>query len=66
MEPELPRCPATDDLLTLVENAIRHGIDPALMAAPSPWAPAAPGQGVNLWVSDTGVGMSESAGAVGA
>ena len=48
-------------LLTLVENAIRHGIDPSeqggrieVGAARSPGA-------VVLWVADTGVGMSETA-----
>ncbi|SFF60244.1 Histidine kinase [Duganella sp. CF458] len=50
-------------LLTLVENAIRHGIDPTTeggridVGARCDHASGA----VNVWVADTGVGMSESA-----
>jgi sensor histidine kinase YesM len=50
-------------LLTLVENAVRHGIDPSTDGGSievGGKADAASGL-VTLWVSDTGVGMSESA-----
>lgn len=64
MEPELASLPLPPmSLLTLVENAIRHGIDPGIDGGTiTVGARRTPGQGVNLWVSDTGVGMSESAG----
>ena len=50
-------------LLTLVENAIRHGIDPGC----EPGSIAVGGRRldsgqVQLWVNDSGVGMSETAG----
>ncbi|ATQ73152.1 sensor histidine kinase [Massilia violaceinigra] len=48
-------------LLTLVENAVRHGIDPSLDGGCIEVGckrDAASGR-VSLWVSDTGVGMSE-------
>jgi sensor histidine kinase YesM len=47
-------------LLTLVENAIRHGIDPACDGGRVEVG-ARPGAGgeVQLWVADTGVGLSE-------
>ena len=50
-------------LLTLVENAVRHGIDPATHGGQiEVGAERAPGSGkVCVWVADTGVGMSESA-----
>jgi sensor histidine kinase YesM len=50
-------------LLTLVENAVRHGIDPSTAGG---WievggkADAASGV-VTLWVADSGIGMAESA-----
>jgi signal transduction histidine kinase len=50
-------------LLTLVENAVRHGIDPTTdggridVGATRDRATGA----VNVWVADTGTGMSESA-----
>jgi signal transduction histidine kinase len=53
-------------LLTLVENAIRHGIDPScdgghihVGAATEPGATG--DQTLRLWVADTGQGMAESA-----
>ena len=47
-------------LLTLVENAIRHGIDPACDGGRIEVG-ARPGVGreVELWVTDTGVGLTE-------
>jgi sensor histidine kinase YesM len=50
-------------LLTLVENAVRHGIDPSTDGGRievGGKADAASGL-VTLWVADTGVGMAESA-----
>ena len=47
-------------LLTLVENAIRHGIDPAPEGGRvEVGARAEDGRDVHLWVADTGVGFSE-------
>lgn len=49
-------------LLTLVENAIRHGIDPALAGGSIVIGAAGSGVGtLHLWVADTGVGMSDKA-----
>ncbi|WP_374672748.1 sensor histidine kinase [Acidovorax temperans] len=64
MEPALASLPLPPmSLLTLVENAIRHGIDPGIDGGTiTVGARRMPEQVVNLWVSDTGVGMSESAG----
>jgi sensor histidine kinase YesM len=50
-------------LLTLVENAVRHGIDPSMTGGRievGGAADAASGK-VVLWVGDTGVGMAETA-----
>jgi LytS/YehU family sensor histidine kinase len=50
-------------LLTLVENAVRHGIDPGIGGGRievGGQRDAATGK-VTLWVRDTGVGMSETA-----
>lgn len=50
-------------LLTLVENAVRHGIDPSLEGGRievGGQADAASGR-ISLWVGDTGQGMSASA-----
>ncbi|MDB5871362.1 MAG: sensor histidine kinase [Ramlibacter sp.] len=50
-------------LLTLVENAIRHGIDPACETSRvDVGARRVDADTVHLWVADTGVGMSEHAG----
>jgi sensor histidine kinase YesM len=47
-------------LLTLVENAIRHGIDPACEGGRvEVGARAGAGRDVHLWVADTGVGLAE-------
>jgi sensor histidine kinase YesM len=50
-------------LLTLVENAVRHGIDPGMTGGQievGGQRDGATGK-VTLWVSDSGVGMSETA-----
>lgn len=50
-------------LLTLVENSIRHGIDPGVDGGHIAVGARAVGMdGVHIWVADTGVGMSEEAG----
>lgn len=50
-------------LLTLVENSIRHGIDPGVDGGHIAVGARAVGvDGVQIWVADTGVGMSEEAG----
>ena len=49
-------------LLTLVENAVRHGIDPAEDGGRiEVGARAEPGGGLRLWVADTGVGLASHA-----
>jgi len=49
-------------LLTLVENAIRHGIDPSEQGGRIEVGAAREGSMlVRLWVADTGVGMSDKA-----
>jgi signal transduction histidine kinase len=48
-------------LLTLVENAVRHGIDPSEQGGRIEVGARVDGGQVRVWVSDTGVGMSESA-----
>ena len=49
-------------ILTLVENAIRHGIDPALAGGSIVIGAAAPSAStLHVWVADTGVGMSDKA-----
>ena len=51
-------------LLTLVENAIRHGVDPSCDAARiEVGARRGEGTSVQLWVADTGVGMPAQAAA---
>jgi prepilin signal peptidase PulO-like enzyme (type II secretory pathway) len=50
-------------LLTLVENAIRHGIDPCCDECRIDiGARRVDSQKVQLWVADTGLGMAENAG----
>jgi LytS/YehU family sensor histidine kinase len=50
-------------LLTLVENAIRHGIDPCCdECCIAVGAQRVDAQQVRLWVADTGLGLSENAG----
>lgn len=51
-------------LLTLVENAVRHGIDPSEEGGSIEvsGARAGPQQSVRLWVSDTGVGLTQATG----
>jgi signal transduction histidine kinase len=49
-------------LMTLVENAIRHGVDPSLDGGEiEVGARALDADRALLWVADTGVGMAESA-----
>ncbi len=52
-------------LLTLVENAIRHGVDPSEQGGHIEVGAArdAAGGAVTAWVADTGVGMSDKAAA---
>jgi sensor histidine kinase YesM len=50
-------------LLTLVENAIRHGIDPSCDGGRiEVGARREAGGELHLWVADTGVGLSEGMG----
>jgi LytS/YehU family sensor histidine kinase len=50
-------------LLTLVENAIRHGIDPGCESGlVEVGARRLDAQTIQLWVADTGVGLSDDAG----
>ena len=49
-------------LLTLVENAIRHGIDPGCDGGRIEVGARPDGDEIQLWVADTGVGLSEAAG----
>jgi sensor histidine kinase YesM len=49
-------------LLTLVENAVRHGIDPCVDPGRIEVGARAEGEGVLLWVQDSGVGMAQAAG----
>ena len=48
-------------LLTLVENAVRHGIDPSEEGGRIEVGGRREGDDVRLWVADTGVGMAETA-----
>jgi LytS/YehU family sensor histidine kinase len=49
-------------LLTLVENAVRHGIDPSEQGGRIEVGARRNAAGeVEVWVADTGVGMAESA-----
>lgn len=47
-------------LLTLVENAVRHGIDPSEQGGRIEVGAERQGEQVRVWVADTGVGLSES------
>lgn len=49
-------------LLTLVENAVRHGIDPSEEGGRIEVCGALENGAVRLWVSDTGVGMTQNMG----
>lgn len=48
-------------LLTLVENAVRHGIDPSLTGGHILVGGEHAGESVRLWVEDSGVGLAETA-----
>jgi len=49
-------------LLTLVENAVRHGIDPSEEGGRIEVGGERVDGQVRLWVSDTGVGMTQTMG----
>ena len=48
-------------LLTLVENAVRHGIDPGEQGGHIEVGAAQDAEGTRVWVTDTGVGMADDA-----
>jgi anti-sigma regulatory factor (Ser/Thr protein kinase) len=48
-------------LLTLVENAVRHGIDPSVDGGRIEVGARREGDAVRAWVSDSGVGLDENA-----
>jgi signal transduction histidine kinase len=48
-------------MLTLVENAVRHGIDPSETGGIIEVGALQAADGLHLWVSDNGVGMAEQA-----
>lgn len=50
-------------LLTLVENAVRHGIDPSEAGGRIDIGARRDGEALRLWVADTGVGLDVNAGA---
>jgi len=50
-------------LLTLVENAVRHGIDPSEAGGRIEIGVRRDGEALRLWVADTGVGLDVNAGA---
>jgi signal transduction histidine kinase len=54
----LPLPPLT--LLTLVENAVRHGIDPSEQGGTIEVGAEREGNGVRLWVRDSGRGLDET------
>jgi len=64
IEPSLRALPFPSmALLTLVENAIRHGIDPGCDGGHvEVGAQRGAGREVRLWVTDTGVGLTDGAG----
>ncbi|WP_292041223.1 sensor histidine kinase [Massilia sp. UBA6681] len=49
-------------VLTLVENAIKHGIEPSLRGGEIHVGAAAQDAGIRIWVRDRGVGMSDTPG----
>ncbi|MGX9219609.1 sensor histidine kinase [Massilia varians] len=49
-------------VLTLVENAIKHGIEPSLRGGEIQVGAAAQDTGIRIWVRDSGVGMSDTPG----
>ena len=53
-------CPMA--LLTLVENAVRHGIDPSECGGRIEVGAALVADSLHIWVQDSGVGMSEPGG----
>ena len=61
---ELFRCPPTT-LLTLVENAVRHGIDPSLDGGRIDVSVRLRGKRCVVEVRDTGVGISSGSGGLG-
>jgi LytS/YehU family sensor histidine kinase len=66
VEPEVQQalCPPTA-LLTLVENAVRHGIDPSEDGGTIEVTARRDGESVVLRVADSGIGLGESAGGLG-
>lgn len=48
-------------LLTLVENAVRHGIDPSETGGRIEVGAVADGDAVRVWVEDSGVGLDDTA-----
>jgi signal transduction histidine kinase len=48
-------------LLTLVENAVRHGIDPSEAGGVIHVGAAVDGDALRLWVEDSGVGLDDTA-----
>ena len=58
------RCPPTT-ILTLVENAVRHGIDPNEDGGRIDIDIALRGERCVVWVTDTGAGLRESASGLG-
>ncbi|WP_313031620.1 sensor histidine kinase [Massilia alkalitolerans] len=49
-------------VLTLVENAIKHGIEPSLRGGEIHIGAEAQDTGIRIWVRDSGVGMSDTPG----
>lgn len=49
-------------VLTLVENAIKHGVEPALRGGEIQVGAEALDAGIRIWVRDSGVGMSDPPG----
>jgi hypothetical protein len=49
-------------LLTLVENAVRHGIDPSIEGGRIDVGARRDGAEIGVWVADTGLGLTETVG----